>query len=309
MGCSCSPEVIEEKEKEIKINSLLSSGIMENNKYELSEDLIPILYLKINKLILDNPFYRIPLSEFENTLNSLKNNNIYNKKFDRDNILDEIISKYLENQEIFIKMLFINVVNHAYLKLNNILYDNKDLMILIILFLYIFLSNRQPGKKKVFKEKINILLNKTKEDLNNDNKYNISIINNLLINFIQMFSFSFGSFFVFFTFLDNFENYDKNKFNQIITAYNNKNTINEVYSLINYNLKMINNKYSTYYLNLLVISEINNKINYLFKKVRNNEEFIILEDYEIDIISESLFNTININNFAEYLFFGENHDY
>lgn len=161
----------------------------------------------------------------------------------------------------------------------------------------------------MFKEKIKILLNKTKEEVNNDNKYNKTKIYNLLINFIQMFSFSFGSFFVFFTFLDNFEDYDKNKFSQIITAYNNKNIINDVYNLINYNLRMINNNYSTHYLNLLIISEFNNKVKYLFEKVRKNEEFIILEDYEINIIAESLFDTININNFVEYLFFGENHDY
>jgi len=307
MGCSGAPEVFE---KEKKINSFLSSEIIEKNSiYELNEDLNSILYLKINKLILDNPFYKIPLLEFENTLNNIKNKTINNKKFDRDNIINEIISKYLENQEIFIKMLFINIVNHAHLKLSNILDDNDDLMILIILFLYIFLSNRQPGKKKLFKEKIKILLNKTKNELNNDNKYKISIIYNLLINFIQMFSFSFGTLFVFFTFLDNFEGYDKNKINQIITAYNNKNPINDVNNIINYNLRMINNNYSTHYLNLLIISEFNNKIKYLFEKVRKNEEFITLEDYEINIISETLFDSININNFVEYLFFGENHDY
>ena len=307
MGCSGAPEVFE---KEKKINSFLSSEIIEKNSiYELNEDLNSILYLKINKLILDNPFYKIPLLEFENTLNNIKNKTINNKKFDRDNIINEIISKYLENQEIFIKMLFINIVNHAHLKLSNILDDNDDLMILIILFLYIFLSNRQPGKKKLFKEKIKILLNKTKNELNNDNKYKISIIYNLLINFIQMFSFSFGTLFVFFTFLDNFEGYDKDKINQIITAYNNKNPINDINNIINYNLRMINNNYSTHYLNLLIISEFNNKIKYLFEKVRKNEEFITLEDYEINIISETLFDSININNFVEYLFFGENHEY
>ena len=276
---------------------------------ELSEDLISILYLKINKLIIDNPFQKVQLSEFENNLNNINKKIIDGIKFDRENILNEIISKYLENQEIFIKMLFINIVNHAYLKLSNILNDIEDLFILIIFFLYIFLSDRQPGKKKLFKEKIKILLNKTKEEVNNDNKYNKTKIYNLLINFIQMFSFSFGSFFVFFTFLDNFEDYDKNKFSQIITAYNNKNIINDAYNLINYNLRMINNNYSTHYLNLLIISEFNNKIKYLFEKVRKNEEFIILEDYEINIIAESLFDTINMNNLVEYLFFGENHDY
>ena len=288
MGCSGAPEVFEEEKK---INSFLSSQIIEKNSifgYELNEDLISILYLKINKLIIDNPFYKVQLSEFENNLNNINKKIIDGIKFDRENILNEIISKYLENQEIFIKMLFINIVNHAYLKLSNILNDSEDLFILIIFFLYIFLSDRQPGKKKLFKEKIKILLNKTKEEVNNDNKYNKTKIYNLLINFIQMFSFSFGSFFVFFTFLDNFEDYDKNKFSQIITAYNNKNIINDAYNLINYNLRMINNNYSTHYLNLLIISEFYNKVKYLFEKVTKNEQFIILEENQINIISETL---------------------
>ena len=121
-----------------------------------------------------------------------------------------------------------------------------------------------------------------------------------------MFTFSFGSFFVFFCFLDNFDGYNKNKFEEIINKKNK--LINDVESIINNNLNILNENMSPYFLNLLVISEINNKIKFLFEK-GGNEEFIILEDYEINIIADSLFETININNFVEYFFFGENHDY
>ena len=157
----------------------------------------------------------------------------------------------------------------------------------------------------MFKEKIKILLNKAKND-SNENKFKISLLHNLLINFIQMFTFCFGSFFLLFGFLDKFENYNKDSFEKIIK---NNNIIKEVQSLLNNNFKNFNENMSPYYLNLLIISEINNKINYLFDKVDENEEFIILEDNEIDIILESLIDTININNFVDYFFFGENREY
>ena len=307
MGCGSSPHIIENKE--INASSLLSSNIIKkykNNNSETEEDLMPILYLKISNFITNNPFYEISLSNFEITINSI-NNNINKENFlDINIIIDEIIYKYLHKEKNFIKILFKDIVNYAYFKFKNIVPDNDDIIFLILYFLYIFLSNKQTGKQKLFKEKIKILLNKAKYDTNKENHFNISIIFNILINFVQMFTFVFGGFFVFFCFLDNFDGYNKNKFEEIINKKNK--LINDVESIINNNLNILNENMSPYFLNLLVISEINNKIKYLFEK-GGNEEFIILEDYEINIIAESLFETININNFVEYFFFGENHDY
>lgn len=305
MGCS-GTEVIE-REKEIKASSLLSSGII--NKNALDDDLMTILYTKINKLIKVNPFYDISLKDFQKTINELNLKIINENYFDNDNIIDEIISKYFQPEKIFVKVLFKNFVKYSISKFYGILpIKDNDIIILILYFLYIFLSKIQPGKKNLFKEKIKVLLNKTKYDINkeNENQFKLSLLSNLLINFIQMFSFCFGSFFLFFTLLDNFDNYNKDSFEELI---NNNNIIKEVKSILDDNLSMFNQNMSPYYLNLLVISEINNKINYLFEKVGKNEEFILLNDDEINDISESLFDTINIKNYVDYLFFGENREY
>lgn len=305
MGCSKS-EVIEGREKEIKANSLLSSGII--NKKDLDDDLMTILYNKINKLIKVNPFYDISLKDFKKTINEINKKIINEDYFDNDNIIDEIISKYFLDQENFVKVLFKNFVKYSISKFNGILPNkDNDIIILILYFLYIFLSKIQPGKKNLFKEKIKVLLNKTKYDINNENEnhFKLSLLSNLLINFIQMFSFCFGSFFLLFTFLDNFDNYNKDSFEKLI----NNNIIKEVKYILDDNLSMLNQNMSPYYLNILVISEINNKINYLFEKVGKNEEFILLNDDEINVISESLYDTINIKNYVDYLFFGENREY
>lgn len=304
MGCSSSPEIIDNPEK---------------NKFENEEeDLMPILYLKLSNLITNNPFYNVSLSDFENTINSL-NEKINKEELNLSNIIDEITIQYLNNQENFIKILFKDVINHAFFKFKIIFEENDNdnendkynddnhIIYLILYFMFIFLSNKQPGKKQLFREKIKILLNEAKGELNKENQYKLSKLFNILLNFVQMFSFFFGCFFVFFCFLDNFDNYNRNPYEEIIN--NKKTLIKEVESIINNNLKILNEKISPYFLNLLVISEINNKIKFLFEKVRDNEELIYLEDYELKIIADSLFESLNTNNYIDYLFFGENHDY
>ena len=307
MGCGSSPEVIDKKEK--NLSSFISLQVIGNRLdiSDIGEDLMPILFLKISNLITNNPFYKISLSDFENTINILKFKIDNEPILDIKKIIEEITYKYLQNEENFVKILFKDIVNYAYFKFKYIVSDNNDIIFLILYFLYIFLSNKQPGKKKLFKEKIKLLLNKAVDDLNKINQFKLSKLFNILINFVQMLTFSFGSFFVFFGLLDNFNNYNKEKFEEIINKKNS--LINEVESIINNNLSIINEKISPYFLNLLVISELNNKIKFIFEKVSENEEFIILQDYEINIIADSLFESININNYIEYLFFGENHDY
>lgn len=289
MGCSCTPEVID-------------FSIIEE---EEEKNLISLLFLKISQLIIKNPFYNVPLSDFENTLNSLNNNAIKEQNYDIEAIIDKVISIYFQKEENFIKKLFKDVVKDSLAKYNNIIPDNNDLIILILFFMYIFLSDTQPGKKKLFKEKIKILLNKTIKNKDKSNEYDLTIVSNLLLNFIQMYTFSFSCFFIFFTFLDGFGDYNKTKFEEII---NNNSVVNEVESIIDNNLKNINENISPHFLNVLVISEIYNKIKFIFEKANRNLIFT-MEDFEINILADSIYDSIYINNFVEYLFFGENHEY
>lgn len=285
MGCSQSPITVENKEDNA------------NNKQ--SEDIIHILYLKITKLIKDNPFYKTPIDSFKKLDFSNENfNNI-------DDMLKEIIREFFENQESFAQILFKDIVKYSYYKFKVLIQDEIEnyLLKLIVTFLYIFLSEPQPGKKELFNENLKLLLNKINNDNNNENKYKTSVLFTLLINLIQMFSFTFTSLFVFFTILDNFGNYKKENFEKIINA---KTPIKEVESIINNNLIEINKNISPNFLTSLVISEINNKI---INLIDENKEFITLEDYQIKIISDSVFDSIYISNYVDYLFFGENHDY
>ena len=302
MGCSNSPIAIENKEN---IDSDIKQNQVDNANNKQSEDIIHILYLKMTKLIKDNPFYKTPLDSF-------KELDFSNEKFSNiDDIIKEIISEFFEKQESFAKILFKDIVKYSYNKFKILIQDenDNDLIKLIVSFLYIFLSEPQPGKKELFNENLKLLLNKINQDnnnknnKNNENKFKTAVLFTLLINLIQMFSFTFASLFVFFIILDNFGNYKKKNFEDII---NTKTPIKEVESIINNNLREINKNISPKFLSSLVISEINSKI---INLINEKEEFITLEEYQIKIISDSVFESIYINNYVDYLFFGENHDY
>ena len=303
MGCSHGPITVENKE--VNIDSDINQNLFDNANNKQSEDIIHILYLKITKLIKDNPFYKTPIDSFKKL--DFSNENLNNI----DDILKEIITEFFESQESFAQILFKDMVIYSYYKFKVLIQDEigNDLIKLIVTFLYIFLSEPQPGKKELFNENFKLLLNKFNNNENsennkkNENKFKASILFTLLINLIQMFSFTFASLFVFFTMLNNFGNYKKENFEDIINA---KTPIKEVESIINNNLIEINKNISPNFLSSLVISEINNKI---INLINENKGFITLEDCQIKIISDSIFDSIYINNYVDYLFFGENHDY
>jgi len=302
MGCSNSPKTFDNQGN---IDIDIRQNIIDNINNKKSEDIIHILYLKITKLIIDNPFYKISIDSFKQVdISNGDYNNI-------DDILKEIISEFFEKQESFVQTLFKDVVKYSNYKFKALIQDENEIELIkiIITFLYLFLSEPQPGKKELFNENFKLLLNKIDKDnnnennKNNENKFKISALFTLLINLIQMLSFTFTSLFVFFTILDNFENYKKENFEDIINA---KTPIKEVESIINSNLRKINENISPNFLSSLIISEINNKI---ISLIDENQEFNILEDYQIKLISDSVFDSIYINNYVDYLFFGENHDY
>jgi len=302
MGCSNSPKTFDNQGN---IDIDIKQNIIDNINNKKSEDIIHILYLKITKLIIDNPFYKISIDSFKQVdISNGDYNNI-------DDILKEIISEFFEKQESFVQTLFKDVVKYSNYKFKALIQDENEIELIkiIITFLYLFLSEPQPGKKELFNENFKLLLNKIDKDnnnennKNNENKFKISALFTLLINLIQMLSFTFTSLFVFFTILDNFENYKKENFEDIINA---KTPIKEVESIINSNLRKINENISPNFLSSLIISEINNKI---ISLIDENQEFNILEDYQIKLISDSVFDSIYINNYVDYLFFGENHDY
>ena len=296
MGCGYPPQTIE-NELQIENNKLILKDD-KNNK-----DISLILYKKIEKFIKLNPFYKIKISEFEDSLNSVKNSDIN----DNNKIIDSIITTFFEKEESFVKSLFIKTVEYSIKK-----YDlgfnsekNKDLVISIIIFIYILLTDNKQGKKDLFRKNIiNLLNNKNKNKDEISNKYQREDIFNLIMNIVQMHIFFFKNFFMYFAFSEIFI-HDNSDYKKII---NEDLAINKIDSFIESYLNKINENISSDFLNFLFISEINNKIKSFFE-AENEEEFIILEENQLYKICDSIYESININNFINFIFFAENHIY
>ena len=298
MGCSYPPRTLDDELKlELEENNIKS--IPKENKNHT--DISFLLYQKIDKFIKLNPFYKIPLSEFEDKINTITNNN------NNSEIIDLIISTFFTKEESYVKVLFNKVIEYT---LKN--YDfglnsenNNNLIIIIITFVYIFLTDNKQGKIDLFRK--NILKMMEKKKANQDeigNKYKKEDIYNLIINIIHMHTFFFKNFFLYFAFSEIFID-DNSDYKKII---NEDSSINKINSFIETYINKINENLSCDFLNFLFISEVNNKIKSCFN-IDNEDRYIIMDENKFNGMINSIYTTININNFISFIFFGENHIY
>ena len=301
MGCGYPPKTLEravklEKEKEIDSH---------NNNH----DILFLLYQKLNILIEKNPFYDISLTYFENIFVSIKNNLDDKNKTQQDynnEIIDEIIKAFYNDGKNYIKELSKKVINYALINYNFGLEQEKNnhLIEIIIELIFVFLTNNQKGKKDMFRKNLIEILKNIKQNKDDNNKYMKENIFNLIINLVEIHTFFFVVFFLYFTFseviINEYNNYEK--------IINEDSAINNINTFVESNLNKINTNISTNYLNILIISEINNKIKNCFED-DNEEDIISLDENKINLISDSIYEIININNYVKFIFFGENHDF
>ena len=299
MGCSYPPKTLEEKDLkfEFEENNMIASSKEDKKK----KDILFILHQKIEKFIKLNPFYEKTSSEFEEKLNTIKNNN-------RNEIINLIISTFFSEEKSYVKTLFIKAMEYALKNYDlglNVENNNNDYIILIITFIYIFLTDNKQGKIDLFRKNILIIFkikNENKAEINN--KYKKEDIFNLIINIIHMHTFFFKIFFLYFSFSEIFID-DNSNYEKII---NEDSSINKINSFIESYLNKINENISCDFLNFLFVSEINNKIKSYFD-TENEDELTIFDENKINNISDIIYQTININNFISFIFFGDNHIY
>jgi len=306
MGCSYSPETIE---KEIRRPSFSEVNSISGSEAKLilsTKDISLFIYQKLEKFIGQNPLYNIEISKFEDFLNCIENKKTEEKNNNKE-IIDKFISLFFNNIKNYVKILFNKVIEYSFEKysfgINN---KNKNILIKVILiFIYIFFTENKAGKKSLFKKNILELLKYNIE--NNDeknNKYKRENVFDLFINMVQIHTIFFENFLLYFalseTIKNEYDNYEK--------IINEDSAINKINSFVESNLKIINDNISSDYLNLLFISEINNKIHSCLQW-KNEEDFFILDENEINIISDSIYEIIDINNYMKFIFFGENHNY
>ena len=306
MGCSYSPETIE---KEIRRPSFSEVNSISGSEAKLilsTKDISLFIYQKLEKFIGQNPLYNIEISKFEDFLNSIEIKKTEEKNNNKE-IIDKFISLFFNNLKNYVKILFNKVIEYSFEKysfgINN---KNKNILIKVLLiFIYIFFTENKAGKKSLFKKNVLELLKYNIE--NNDeknNKYKRENVFDLFINMVQIHTIFFENFLLYFalseTIKNEYDNYEK--------IINEDSAINKINSFVESKLKIINDNISSDYLNLLFISEINNKIHSCLQW-KNEEDSFILDENEINIISDSIYEIIDINNYMKFIFFGENHNY
>ena len=306
MGCSYSPETIEKEIRRPSFSEVNSISESEAKLILSTKDISLFIYKKLEKFIGQNPLYNIEISKFEDFLNSIEIKKTEEKNNNKE-IIDKFISLFFNNVKNYVKILFNKVIEYSFEKysfgINN---KNKNILIKVILiFIYIFFTENKAGKKSLFKKNILELLKYNIE--NNDeknNKYKRENVFDLFINMVQIHTIFFENFLLYFalseTIKNEYDNYEK--------IINEDSAINKINSFVESNLKIINDNISSDYLNLLFISEINNKIHSCLQW-KNEEDFFILDENEINIISDSIYEIIDINNYMKFIFFGENHNY
>ena len=304
MGCGCPPKTLE---KVLKYESSKEIDLDENN----DRNPLFLFYQKLQNLIEKNPFYEISLTHFKNTFISIKNKIEAQDKKENTNynceIIDEIIKAFFKDENNFLKELFNKVVNYALINYNFGINqeNNKHLIEIIIELIYIFLSSNQAGKKDLFKKNMVELLKNINENKDDNNyKFKKENIFNFIINMIEIHTFFFINFFLYFTFseiiINEYDNYEK-----IIKE---DSAINDIKTFVESKLNLINKNLSVDYLNILIISELNNKIKSCFE-LENEGDIIALDDEKINLISDSIYEIININNYTKFIFFGENRNF
>lgn len=347
-------------------SSSYSTSIKEVDPFHRNDSLKQI-YLEITELIKMNPLYNVTFDEYESFLSKainkkIKNQNIQNQNQNKDKennnysslkdntstndiknlLIQSITSKYFEKEglEPFLKFMFINVIEAAYKKFEELIPDNNEIIIDIFYFVYFFLSMNQIGKKKHFKQKLLLFFDKirTKENEIKDNNIKNSTIkfinidiNNVifgknelkfkqskfmffLLNLVMFNNYCFIYFFVSIAVLDILYNFSKDDFMQMfcdtISEKEKKYMPEIVNKYLNEELFKFNENFRPTFFNSLVLKEILTKIGGVLEKNRNvrmNDDIWNLSYDEMEIITDSIVNTFDKNNFMELFFFGEEH--
>ena len=303
MGCGYPPRTVE---NDLKIFSEEKKQL-NPNEVKKKIDISFILYQKLEKFIQLNPFYNISISEFEETLNSIKNQVQKENDNNKDIIIDSITKIYFNDKITFIKPLFIKVIDYSLENYNfGIKYENNsDIIFIIITFIFILLTDNKQGKKYLFRKNIFEILRNIKEN-KGEYKYNRKQLFNFIIKIVQIHTNFFKYFLLYFAFCEIFVN-ENAVYNKIIKE---DSTINKINSFIEYNLGKINENLSVEFLNFLFISEINNKLKSYLEEVDNEDDISILfNDDKIIKVINAIYEIINNNNFISFLLFGENKNY
>ena len=254
---------------------------------------------KILELIKNNPFFNIPIKDFNNFMleESKKNNTI-------EEISNNINNKFFEEEENITKCIFKNVAQFSYSKFRYIFKNDKEINILIFYFIYLFLTKEQKERNQFLYEQVYKLLEKIKIDEENGKlQFKSGKFSFLFLNLIQFYTFSFIYFFCGPAILEITGDFKKIELETIFSNGKKakKYEPNNINKLLNNYLYFINNNIQPNIVNYIILTDVLQPMSdYIMDNI--DEKIFFIESEKLKEILEVLIEKLDYNYYLELFF-------
>ena len=254
---------------------------------------------KILELIKNNPFFNIPIKDFNNFMleESKKNNTI-------EEISNNINNKFFEEEENITDCIFKNVAQFSYSKLRYIFKNDKEINILIFYFIYLFLTKEQKERNQFLYEQVYKLLEKIKIDEENGKlQFKSGKFSFLFLNLIQFYTFSFIYFFCGPAILEITGDFKKIELETIFSNGKKakKYEPNNINKLLNNYLYFINNNIQPNIVNYIILTDVFQPMSdYIMDNI--DEKIFFIESEKLKEILEVLIEKLDYNYYLELFF-------
>ena len=263
---------------------------------------------EIVQMVFRNPFYNVHVKDFRKFMKNIKEEEIITKDF----IMEEMIEKYIENEEDIHRFIFRSVVNFSFDRFTVVFRENElddEIIPIIFNILFLFLTQRQKGIKKEMKNDLCLLFDKIKLEVkvgkdSEKIKFKTGRFSFLVLNLIQMCSFCFLNFFCGPATLKIAGNFGQEDLNIIFSDEKSKSSIfqpENINKIVNHHLNEINIIVQPQLINALILSQALQPISDYIRENKDEEVFWIDSLKLIDIF-DVLIDKMDYENYIDIFF-------
>ena len=263
---------------------------------------------EIVQMVFRNPFYNVHVKDFRKFMKNIKEE----EKITKDFIMEEMIEKYIENEEDIHIFIFRSVVNFSFDRFSVVFRENElddEIIPIIFNILFLFLTQRQKGIKKEMKNDLCLLFDKIKLEVkvgkdSEKIKFKTGRFSFLVLNLIQMCSFCFLNFFCGPATLKIAGNFGQEDLNIIFSDEESKSNMYQpenINKIVNHHLNEINIIVQPQLINALILSQALQPISDYIRENKDEEVFWIDSLKLIDIF-DVLIDKMDYENYIDIFF-------
>jgi len=263
---------------------------------------------EIVQMVFRNPFYNVHVKDFRKFMKNIKEE----ENITKDYIMQEMIEKYIENEEDIHRFIFRSVVNFSFDRFTVVFRENElddEIIPIIFNILFLFLTQRQKGIKKEMKNDLCLLFDKIKLEVkvgkdSEKIKFKTGRFSFLVLNLIQMCSFCFLNFFCGPATLKIAGNFGQEDLNIIFSDEKSKSSIfqpENINKIVNHHLNEINIIVQPQLINALILSQALQPISDYIRENKDEEVFWIDSLKLIDIF-DVLIDKMDYENYIDIFF-------